>query len=121
MTFPHYKHYAAGSGRPFSASEVHRRGPFWDGNTAAELLKQVGHLPSRPQSCCSFLLLKSSHSNGTMRSEPGVFLTKHWADHLAIKSAEAHNMLFKGPSGLQAHRTSGWRGNMPDEVRRWVS
>lgn len=37
----------AGSGRPFSASEVHRRGPFWDGNTAAELLKQVGH-PYKP-------------------------------------------------------------------------
>lgn len=30
-----------GSGRPFSASEVHRRGPHWDNNSAAELLKHV--------------------------------------------------------------------------------
>ena len=33
--------WAAGSGRPFSASEVHRRGPHWDGSSAAEMLKQV--------------------------------------------------------------------------------
>ena len=35
----------AGAGRPFSASEVHKRGPFWDSNTAAELLKQVNSHP----------------------------------------------------------------------------
>lgn len=31
----------SGAGRPFSASEVHRRGPHWDGSSAAEMLKQV--------------------------------------------------------------------------------
>ncbi len=79
---------AAGPGRPFSASEVHKRGPFWDGNTAAELLKQVGYMPKQYVLC--FNISKPLH----------IFFPLVWLLH---KEAEERKRIYGAiPAAVQS-------------------
>ena len=67
---------------------MHKRGPFWDGNTAAELLKQVGYMPKQYVLC--FNISKPLH----------IFFPLVWLLH---KEAEERKRIYGAiPAAVQS-------------------